>query len=183
VFEDSSDRRRIVDNEYIQDLVPRFTYWRDVEFLESISRSKPTAFYSVSFQAPSSRIEGCRIQSQRARGLRHPVSRDLDHKVPLQDTGRIAERARDLIRRICQSREEVIVRGSVSPDPIHMLLSAQQLVPAKLVQFIKGGRLEKTARGVPRVAKAVLARAARRARGGGTLVGARILLREWRRSR
>src|SRR6266567_766388 len=53
--------------------------------------------------------------------------------------GRIAERARELIRQMCQSREVVMVRGSVSPDHIHMLLSAPpQLAPAKLVQFIKG---------------------------------------------
>ena len=53
--------------------------------------------------------------------------------------GRVAERARDLIRQICQSRDVVIVRGAVSPDHIHMLLSVPpQLSPAKLVQFIKG---------------------------------------------
>jgi len=53
--------------------------------------------------------------------------------------GRIAERARDLIRQICEAREVVIVRGAVSPDHIHMLLSAPaHLSPAKLVQYIKG---------------------------------------------
>ncbi len=53
--------------------------------------------------------------------------------------GRIAERARDLIRQICQARDVVIVRGAVAPDHIHMLLSAPpQLSPAKLVQYIKG---------------------------------------------
>jgi putative transposase len=53
--------------------------------------------------------------------------------------GRIAERARDLIRRVCQAREVVIIRGSVSPDHIHMLLSAPpHLAPVKLVQYIKG---------------------------------------------
>ena len=53
--------------------------------------------------------------------------------------GRIAERAGDLIRQTCQAREVVIVRGAVSPDHIHMLVSApRQLAPAKLVQFIKG---------------------------------------------
>jgi len=46
--------------------------------------------------------------------------------------GRIAERARDIIRQICQAREVAIVRGAVSPDHIHMLLSAPpQLSPAK----------------------------------------------------
>ena len=54
-------------------------------------------------------------------------------------TGRVAERTRDLIRRICETRDVTIVRGSVSPDHIHMLLSAPaDLSPAKLVQYIKG---------------------------------------------
>ena len=53
--------------------------------------------------------------------------------------GRIAERGRDLIRQSCQAREVVIVRGAVSPDHIHRLLSAPpQLAPAKLVQLLKG---------------------------------------------
>src|SRR5215472_12623099 len=53
--------------------------------------------------------------------------------------GRVAERARDLIRQVCQARDVVIVRGAVSPDHIHMLLSAPpHLSPAKLAQYIKG---------------------------------------------
>mgnify|MGYP003347396868 FL=1 len=53
--------------------------------------------------------------------------------------GRVAERTRDLIRQICESRDVVIIRGSVSPDYVHMLLSAPaDLSPAKLVQYIKG---------------------------------------------
>jgi len=53
--------------------------------------------------------------------------------------GRIAERARDLIRQVCQAREVVIIRGAVSPDHIHMLVSAPpHLAPMKLVQYIKG---------------------------------------------
>jgi putative transposase len=53
--------------------------------------------------------------------------------------GDIAERAREVIRQICAAREVTIIRGAVSPDHIHMLLSAPpQLAPAKLVQFIKG---------------------------------------------
>jgi putative transposase len=52
--------------------------------------------------------------------------------------GRVAERARDLIRQTCESREVVIVRGAVSPDHVHLLLSAPPLEsPAKLVQYIK----------------------------------------------
>ena len=53
--------------------------------------------------------------------------------------GRVAERARDLIRQICQARDVVIVRGAVPPDHIHLLLSAQPVLsPAKMVQYIKG---------------------------------------------
>lgn len=53
--------------------------------------------------------------------------------------GRVAERARDLIRQICQSRDVAIIRGAVSPDHIHILVSAPpSLSPSKLVQFIKG---------------------------------------------
>ena len=53
--------------------------------------------------------------------------------------GRVAERARDVLRQICQAREMVIVRGAVSPDHIHMLVSCSpDMAPAKLVQYLKG---------------------------------------------
>ncbi len=53
--------------------------------------------------------------------------------------GRVAERARDLIRQICQTRGVVIVRGAVSPDYTHLLMSAPPVLsPAKLAQYIKG---------------------------------------------
>ena len=68
--------------------------------------------------------------------------------------GRIAERARDLIRQTCQSRDVVVVRGAVSPDHIHMLLSAPpQLSPAKLVQFIKGRSSRKLQEEFPELRK------------------------------
>src|SRR3954462_3471630 len=53
--------------------------------------------------------------------------------------GEAAERARDLIRQICHAREVAIIRGSISPDHVHMLVSAPaHLAPSKLVQYIKG---------------------------------------------
>ena len=53
--------------------------------------------------------------------------------------GRVAERARDLLKQICQGRDVVIIRGAVSPDHIHMLVSAPAtMAPAKLVQYMKG---------------------------------------------
>ena len=41
--------------------------------------------------------------------------------------GRVAERARDLLRQICQSREVVMVRDAVSSDHIHMLVCARRI--------------------------------------------------------
>ena len=52
--------------------------------------------------------------------------------------GDVAERARDLIRQICESREIKIIRGAVSPDHIHILVAAPpHLAPSKIVQYIK----------------------------------------------
>ncbi len=46
---------------------------------------------------------------------------------------------RDLIRQSCEARDVVIVRGAVSPDHVHMLVSAPPpLSPSKLVQYLKG---------------------------------------------
>ena len=53
--------------------------------------------------------------------------------------GEVAERARELIRQTCQMREVRIVRGAISADHVHMLVSAPpHLAPAKLVQYVKG---------------------------------------------
>ena len=53
--------------------------------------------------------------------------------------GRVAERARDLIRQTCEARGITIIRGAVSPDHVHMLVSAPpSLAPAEIVQYIKG---------------------------------------------
>jgi putative transposase len=53
--------------------------------------------------------------------------------------GRVAERARDVIRQICQARDVVIIRGAVSPDHVHIRVWATtDLSPAKLAQYIKG---------------------------------------------
>ena len=55
--------------------------------------------------------------------------------------GRIAERARDQLREICQAREAVIIRGAVAPDQIRRLVSAPpDMAPAKLVPYLKGRR-------------------------------------------
>jgi len=53
--------------------------------------------------------------------------------------GEVAERARDVIRQICQAREVTIMHGAVSPDHVHILVSAPPLLaPPKFVQYVKG---------------------------------------------
>ena len=59
--------------------------------------------------------------------------------------GEVAERARELIRQTCERREVQIVRGAVSAEHVHMLVSAalapatQGAAPvAKWVQYVKG---------------------------------------------
>ena len=53
--------------------------------------------------------------------------------------GAVGYRARDLIREICMAREVTIVRGSVSADHVHLLVSAPpKLAPSKIVQYVKG---------------------------------------------
>ena len=53
--------------------------------------------------------------------------------------GRIAERARELIRQSCNSMNVNIVKGSVGKDHIHLLVSCPpNLSVSKLVQQLKG---------------------------------------------
>ncbi len=53
--------------------------------------------------------------------------------------GEVAERTRDLIKQVCMSRDITIVKGHVSVDHIHMLVSCPPMLsPAKIIQYIKG---------------------------------------------
>jgi len=70
--------------------------------------------------------------------------------------GRIAERARDLIREVCQARDVVIMRGAISPDHIHMLLSARRIWHRQAGAVHQRPIVSKTARGVPGATKTVL---------------------------
>jgi len=54
-------------------------------------------------------------------------------------TGKIAERTRELLRHGCDSQGITIIRGSVSPDHVHMLISSPpRLSPSKILQYLKG---------------------------------------------
>jgi putative transposase len=52
--------------------------------------------------------------------------------------GPIAERLRELLRQGCEAREIRIIRGSISKDHVHMLISCPPiLAPSKIVQYLK----------------------------------------------
>ncbi len=53
--------------------------------------------------------------------------------------GEVAERARDIIRQVCLSRDITILKGHISVDHVHLLVSCPPLLsPAKVVQYLKG---------------------------------------------
>ena len=54
-------------------------------------------------------------------------------------TCEVGIRARDLIREVCQANYVEVISGSISPDHVHLLLSAPPSISlSKLVQYIKG---------------------------------------------
>jgi putative transposase len=53
--------------------------------------------------------------------------------------GKIAERARELIRGVCKNNETEILAGHISKDHVHLLVSMPpHLSVSKLVQYMKG---------------------------------------------
>ena len=53
--------------------------------------------------------------------------------------GELATRARDLLRQVCMAREIKIVKGHVSRDHVHMLVSGPpKLSVSDMVQYLKG---------------------------------------------
>ena len=53
--------------------------------------------------------------------------------------GEVAERTREILRQVSMSRDLKILRGHVSSDHIHMLISCPpNLSPAKIAQYLKG---------------------------------------------
>ena len=58
--------------------------------------------------------------------------------------GEIAERTRDLIRQICLNREIKILKGHVSADHVHILVSCPPTMsPSKIAQYVKGASSRK----------------------------------------
>jgi putative transposase len=53
--------------------------------------------------------------------------------------GEVAEQARDILRQVCLSRDMHILKGHVSGDHVHMLVSCPPVLsPAKIAQYLKG---------------------------------------------
>ena len=53
--------------------------------------------------------------------------------------GEVAIRVRDLIRDICGQHEESIMKGNVSKDHVHLLISLPpQVTISRLMQWLKG---------------------------------------------
>lgn len=54
-------------------------------------------------------------------------------------TGAIGQRAKELIRRICNEENVEIISGSVSPDHVHILISIDPSISISiLVKYLKG---------------------------------------------
>nr|WP_049792515.1 IS200/IS605 family transposase [Rickettsia australis] len=54
-------------------------------------------------------------------------------------TGKVTERSRDLLRRICMEHAVHIISGKVACDHVHMFISYRlQITLSKLVQYLKG---------------------------------------------
>ena len=68
--------------------------------------------------------------------------------------GDIAERCRDLLRQMAMAREITVIRGSLAPDHIHMLVAAPPtLAPAKVMQYLKGRSSRKLQMEFPQLGK------------------------------
>ncbi len=68
--------------------------------------------------------------------------------------GAIAVATRDLIRQVCQSREIAIVKGHVSRDHVHLMVSAPpRMSVSQIVQYIKGKTSMQLQRDFPELKK------------------------------
>ena len=83
-------------------------------------------------------------------------------------TGEVSLRLRDLIREICASHEVNIMKGHISKDHVHLMVSLPpQVTISRLMQWIKGKTAHKMMLEFPPLKKGLL---------GWTHVGEGILL-------
>ena len=102
--------------------------------------------------------------------IKHHIVWSCKYRYPVLQ-GKITHRARALIRLIAQENEVAILAGSISPNHIHMLVSApSNLAPAKLVQYLKGTTSRKLQQEFPELKKKLL---------GPVSVGKRVFHRQF----
>jgi putative transposase len=83
-------------------------------------------------------VEGYRKTSHATYILKYHLVWITKYRKPVL-AGKIAERARELIRIVCKNNEVEILAGHISKDHVHLLVSAPpHLSVSKLVQYIKG---------------------------------------------
>ena len=69
-------------------------------------------------------------------------------------SGRIAYRLRELIRQGCEARKIIIVKGSVSKDHVHMLVSCPPNISVSdMMQYLKGRSSKKLQEEFPELKK------------------------------
>jgi len=87
-------------------------------------------------------------------------------------TGEVARRVRELVRQTCEAMDVRIVKGHVSKDHVHILVSCPTTVsPAKLTGAGQGSVLTQCPGGVCAPAEAIL---------GTAFLGSGIFLRDGR---
>ncbi len=68
--------------------------------------------------------------------------------------GDVALRTRELVRQICETHEIQIIKGSVSKDHVHLLLSAPpEIAPSEIMRRIKGRTARKLLEEFPELKK------------------------------
>ena len=68
--------------------------------------------------------------------------------------GDVAERLRELVRQTCERSEIEILSGVVSPDHVHILVSAPpQVAPSEIMRRVKGRSAKKLFEDFPRLRK------------------------------
>jgi putative transposase len=66
----------------------------------------------------------------------------------------VALRLRDIIREICAEKELEVVKGSIRPDHVHILIGAPaHYSPAKIAQYLKGKSSYRLQRELPDIRK------------------------------
>ena len=82
--------------------------------------------------------------------------------------GKIAYRLRELLRQGCEARRITIIKGSISKEHVHMLVSCPpNILVSDMMQYLKGRSSKKTARKVSKIEEKIL---------GTTFMGIRIFL-------